>query len=75
MWAVQRGRTIYTYNASDFCRLHSELLREGRHHAGIIVGDQQTVSIGEELRRLLRICEAKTAEDMGDSLEFLSNWR
>ena len=75
VWAAERGRTIYTYNASDFCRLHSEFLRAGRHHAGIIVGDQQTVSIGEELRRLLRICEAKTADDMRDSLEFLSNWR
>ena len=75
VWAAERGRTIYTYNASDFCRLHSEFLREGRHHAGIIVGDQQAVSIGEELRRLLRICEAKAADDMRDSLEFLSNWR
>ena len=75
VWAAERGRTIYTYNASDFCRLHSEFLRERRHHGGVIVGDQQTVSIGEEPRRLLRICEAKTADDMGDSLEFLSNWR
>ena len=75
VWTAEGGRTIYTYNASDFCRLHSEFLREGRHHAGIIIGDQQTVSIGEELRRLLRICEANTADDMRDSLEFLSNWR
>jgi len=75
VWAAERGRAIYTYNASDFCRLHSEFLRERRHHGGVIVGDQQTVSIGEEPRRLLRICEAKTADDMGDSLEFLSNWR
>jgi len=75
VWAAGQGTTLYTYNASDFCRLHADFLRLGRHHAGIIIGDQQTTSVGEELRRLLRITEAKTASDMGDSLEFLSNWR
>ena len=74
-WAFEQGRTLYTYNASDFCRLHSEFLRQERHHAGIIIGDQQTVSIGEELQRLINISEAKTAADMKDILEFLSNWR
>jgi len=73
-WASEQGRALYTYNASDFCRLHSEFLGQGRHHAGIIIGDQQTVSIGEELRRLIKISEAKTAADMKDQLEFLSNW-
>jgi hypothetical protein len=74
LWASEQPRVIYTYNASDFCRLHAEFLHRGRHHAGIIIGDQQTVSIGEELRRLIRIGEAKTAADMQDNLEFLNNW-
>jgi hypothetical protein len=73
-WSTAQKRAIYTYNASDFCRLHSEFLRTGRHHAGIIIGDQQTASIGEELRRLLKISESKTAADLEDRLEFLSNW-
>jgi Domain of unknown function (DUF5615) len=25
-WAFEQQRAIYTYNASDFCRLHSEFL-------------------------------------------------
>jgi Domain of unknown function (DUF5615) len=73
-WASERLRAIYTYNAADFCRLHSEFLHHGRHHAGIIIGDQQTASIGEQIKRLIRINEAKTAEEMKDTLEFLSNW-
>lgn len=73
-WAFEQGRAIYTYNASDFCRLHSEFIRHERHHAGIIIGDQQVLSIGEETRRLLRISDARTAADMGDNLEYLSNW-
>jgi predicted nuclease of predicted toxin-antitoxin system len=73
-WAFEGGRVIYTYNASDFCRLHSEFMRQGRHHAGIIIGDQQAISIGEEMRRLLRISDARTAAEMADNLEFLGNW-
>jgi len=74
MWASEQQRTIYTYNASDFCRLHAETLRLGSHHAGLVIGDQQALSIGEEMRRLLKICEARSAEDMRDRVEFLSNW-
>jgi len=74
-WAVERGRVIYTYNASDFCRLHSEYLRLGLHHAGIIIGEQQAISIGEETRRILNISEARIAADMADNLEFLGNWK
>jgi len=73
-WAFEQRRAIYTYNASDFCRLHSEFIRHGRHHAGIIIGDQQVLSIGEVTRSLLRISEVRAAADMGDNLEFLSNW-
>jgi hypothetical protein len=73
-WAAGQGRALFTYNASDFCRLHTEFLRQGRRHAGIIIGDQQTASIGEEIRRLIRITEAKTAFEMCNHLEFLSNW-
>ena len=73
-WAKDEGRVIYTYNASDFCRLHSDYLSRGRRHAGIIIGDQQTTSIGEEMRRLLKLSEAKSAEAMENNLEFMSNW-
>lgn len=73
-WANAEARVIYTYNAADFCRLHAEILREQRHHAGIIIGDQQTLSIGEEMRRLLRISEARSVADLRDQIEFLSNW-
>jgi hypothetical protein len=74
-WSTQQGRSIYSYHASDFCRLHSTWLRQGRRHGGIIIGDQQTVSIGEEMRRLLKLNETKSAEQMADQLEFLNNWR
>lgn len=65
----------YTYNARDFCRLHSEFLRSGRHHAGIIIGEQQVLSVGEEMRRLLRLSDARSKQEMKDRLDYLGNWR
>jgi hypothetical protein len=68
-----RSRAVHL-QCLRFLPLHTEFLRQGRRHAGIIIGDQQTASIGEEIRRLIKISEAKTAVEMNNSLEFLSNW-
>ena len=73
-FAASLGRTIYTYNVGDFIVLHSEYLIEGKNHSGIIIGDQGRFGIGEEMRRILRITEAISAEEMQDNIEFLSNW-
>ena len=45
-----------------------------RAHAGIIVAPQQQYSVGEELRRIMRLISRCTAEHMQNRLEFLSSW-
>ena len=47
LWATGQGRTLLTYNAADFCRLHGKFVETGRHHAGIVIIEQQRLSIGE----------------------------
>ena len=54
--------------------LHSEHLTEGKNHSGIIIGEQGRFGIGEQMRRLLRIVEAKSADEIQNQIEFLSNW-
>ena len=49
-------------------------MREGKNHAGIILGQQQRYSLGEQMRRLLRIIALKSAEEMQNNFEFLSAW-
>jgi len=73
-YAARNGRALYSANSRDFQRLHYELLGDGRSHSGIILIPQQNYSVGEQLRRLLRLTAAKSAEDMEGRLEFLSNW-
>ena len=56
-----------------FYRLHTVWLEQSKSHAGIIIG-QQFYSIGEQMRRLLRLLGAKSAEKIQNQVEFLSNF-
>ena len=73
-WALSQGRILVTHNGADFCRLHSELLRDEQHHSGIVIIEQQRFSIGEIMRRLVRLCGALDSDAMRDRIEFLSHW-
>ena len=72
-YAVALNRTVFTFNTRDFVKLHIEYQSAGHHHAGIIVSDQ--VQVGVIVRRLLKLLNARTAVEMQDWLEYLSNWR
>jgi hypothetical protein len=72
--ATDLGCVLYSFNVRDFCQIHSEWLTANRPHAGIIVVSQKKFSIGEQMRRLLRIINTLTAEEMINSLEFLGSW-
>ena len=73
-WAAEQGRVLFSANGADFCRLHREFMATGRHHSGIVLAQQGRFSIGETLRRLLRVMAVRTPEDMRDQVEFLSAW-
>lgn len=73
-YATERECVLYSHNASDFNRLHTEWIRAGRDHAGMILAPQQRFSVGERLRRILRIRAAMSAERMRNRIEFLTNW-
>jgi hypothetical protein len=73
-FATSRGYAIYTFNVGDYCRLHAEWLRAGREHAGIIIGAQQKFSVGEQVRRILRLRAEMSGAAMRSQLEYLSRW-
>jgi hypothetical protein len=67
-------RAVYTYNVADFSRLHNAWLGSGRSHAGLILARQKQYSVGEQLRRLLKLVATRSAEEMVDRTEYLSSW-
>ncbi len=73
--ATSQGRAIYSFNVGHFCSLHAQWLAQQRSHAGIILTQQQQFPVGEQMRRLLRLIAALTADDMHNRLEFLSDWQ
>ena len=46
--ATERGCVLYTFNVSDFYRLHTQWAGAGREHAGMILAPQQRFSAGEQ---------------------------
>jgi predicted nuclease of predicted toxin-antitoxin system len=72
-FATREGRVIVTANRNDFKRLHEELVRNGSHHAGIIIAGQY-LDTRTRLRRLRTMFNLLTQEQFIDRLEFLSNW-
>jgi len=73
VFATQQHRSIFTFNRGDFVSLHTERMTNGLSHAGIIISNQ--LEIGVIVRRLLRLLDKLSAEDMQNGLAFLSNWR
>ena len=72
--ATAQERVLYSFNVGDFYQLHTNFLAEGRSHAGIVLAPQQRFSIGEQLRRLLRLAATRSPEEMQNRVEFLGAW-
>jgi len=73
-FATREGRILYSFNIKDFYRLHQEYLARGKSHSGIILARQQRYSLGEQMRRLLKLIATRSEEEMRNRVEFLSTW-
>ena len=73
-YATLQGRALYSYNIGDYYQLHTFYLKEGKTHAGIILATQQRYTIGQQMRRLLKLTAILSSQDMQNRLEFLGNW-
>lgn len=67
--AIKNRSCIMTYNIKDFIILHNNFLERNQSHFGIIVSKQ--LSLGETLKRLLKILKTSTAEKIKGRVEFL----
>lgn len=73
-WSTKQRRVLYSFNVADFYALHTDFLQRGEQHAGIILAQQQRRTIGEQLRGVLKLMAARSAEEMINQLVFLSGW-
>jgi Domain of unknown function (DUF5615) len=73
-FATAQGRVLCSFNVGDFYRLHTSYMAQHKLHTGIVLARQQQYSVGEYMRRLLRLMTHLTAEEMHNRVEFLSAW-
>jgi len=73
-FATAQGRVLCSFNVGDFYRLHTRYIAQHQSHTGIVLARQQQYSVGEYMRRLLRLMAHLTAEEMHNRVGFLSAW-
>lgn len=70
-FAAREVRSIFTFNVSDFCRLHSEYTGQGKTHAGIVVCPHQNMGVGVLIRKLTSLARNRSEEEFENHLEFI----
>jgi predicted nuclease of predicted toxin-antitoxin system len=70
IFAGKEKAAILTHD-TDFLRIASRWMDEGRTHHGIIYCHQKSYPIGECVRRLRVLTSVLTSEDMINHIEFL----
>jgi predicted nuclease of predicted toxin-antitoxin system len=71
-WAVDHRRTLFTYDKADFSIIADAWITRGEDHTGIILSKgPPLLSYGEISRRLLRLLNEVTAEEMVNRVEWL----
>lgn len=75
-YATEQGKTILTYNIEDFVSLTHQWHEQGIAHAGIILSEQFSQRrFGELLRRLLRLLDSLTADEMHQQIIYLQHFK
>jgi predicted nuclease of predicted toxin-antitoxin system len=73
-WCIRNQRVLITSNVDDFYHLHTQLLGQGGSHPGMVAIQQQSLGIGERMRRLLKLWSSLSTQEMVNRIEFLSHW-
>ena len=69
-FAISEKRTILTFNVKDFVLLYNKLSLKKINHYGIIVSSH--IKLKELIKRILKLLNRKSSEDMINSIEFLN---
>lgn len=75
-YAAERDMVLFTYNAQDFIPLARAWYFAGREHAGILLSEQFSQrQFGELLRRILRLLNSLTADEIRNHIVFLQHFK
>ncbi|MBI3362087.1 MAG: DUF5615 family PIN-like protein [Chloroflexi bacterium] len=72
-FATDQGRAVLTYNAKDFAPMAQLWYEAGRDHAGIVLSEE--TEPGELLRRVKKLLETVSAEEMKNAVRYLQEFK
>lgn len=76
IYAATHDMVLLTFNERDYVLLAQQWVAEGRQHAGILLSDQFTRrQLGELLRRVLRFLNTVSADEMVNTIRYLTEFR
>ena len=71
--SASQQRAILTFNAADFVTLHEQYMADGKEHWGIVLSTEEPIRV--LLRRLLKLLNALSAEDLKNQIRWLNDFR
>lgn len=71
--AVKKRQAVVTFNVKDFISLAHEYLEEGKEHYGIVVSNE--IPQGELKRRVTKLLESVSAEELKNMVRFLQDFK
>ena len=72
VFATNEGRVLLTHNIQDFVPIFERWWHANRNHPGIVVSQQ--IPLGELQRRVMRLLDTVTADEMKNNLRNLAEF-
>jgi len=72
-YAASEQRALVTFNHKDFAVRHERYAAESKDHWGIILSTEETVDVLR--RRLLRLLNTLTAEELKNQIRWLNEFK
>ena len=70
--ASSEKRVVFTHNIADFYKIHSDFIKKGVGHSGIILSKQ--IPIGVIVKALLKLMSNLNDEKVRNNIIWLSDW-
>jgi len=71
-YASSENRVIFTFNIADFYKIHSDFIKRGLNHNGVILSKQ--LPIGKIVKALLKLLSSINPEKFRNNVVWLSDW-
>ena len=71
--AVKNHQAVVTFNIKDFVPLARQYSEEGKEHYGVVVSDE--IPQGELQRRVTKLSESVSAEELKNMVRFLQEFK